>query len=200
MSDLPRVEQRQLVESLRGYGLETVLVRAAIDLAVAVHGEQTRAGGGPYLEEHIYPVTSDVARYLLARDYSGDAHDAVIIALLHDTIEDSDTVSRETIEKEFGEPVAAGVATLTKPGKVDRSQRRDLDAERRYLTGVRAAPLPVKVVKVFDRLNNLAGLHLRTPDERRAYLAETREHYLDLAQGVDPELHARMQVLMARVQ
>jgi (p)ppGpp synthase/HD superfamily hydrolase len=196
MTGITRLEQRDLVDLLRRRGLRSERVPDALELAASVHGEQRRDGGGPYLEEHIYPVTAAVATYLSRVDPAGGAS-AVLSAILHDTIEDSSSVTEQLLAARFGDTVAGGVATLTKPAKRGgKSSEASAVDEARYVARVAGAALPVRVIKVFDRLNNLAAVHQRPPEKRQAYLAETRAYYLDLACSVDESLTRQMADLL----
>ncbi|HVX30991.1 MAG TPA: HD domain-containing protein [Nitrolancea sp.] len=196
MSTTPELSRQQLIDLLRDLGISTDRLPDALALAEHVHGAQRRAGGGPYLEEHVYPITADVARYLAGAD-PVDAHDAALIAILHDTIEDSTDVTAADLADRFGPVVASGVETLSKPSKrAGQTMSDDGPQEARYVAGVAAAPRDVRVVKVFDRLNNLSAVHERPLEKRQQYLAETRAYYLDLARGVDSGLAQRMTDLL----
>ncbi len=196
MNERARVSRHQLSELLRSRGLWSEQTDAAFDLVEQVHSRQRRVGGGPYLEEHVYPVTSTVADYLSA-DENERAAETVLIALLHDTVEDSETIDVDSVHQRFGQTVANGVAALTKPEKRAGNSAKDSEqAEERYVAGVSAADWNVRVIKVFDRLNNLAAVHERPPERRKTYLQETRAHYLDLAKSVDSALTDRMAALL----
>ncbi len=197
MTGQTTLSRDQLIANLRELNLWRDEMSVAMDLAESVHGDQRRAGGGPYLDEHIYPVTLTVARYLAGHD-KGEAVGAVMVALLHDSIEDSTTVTERTVARQFGRTIAERVSTLTKPEKRPGSSAGTTEEEEsRYVAGVAGAEYEVRVVKVFDRLNNLAAVHQREPDKRRKYLQETREHYLDLAASVDASLRRQMSELLA---
>ncbi len=190
------ISRQELTASLRRLGVWSEQTNGAFDLAEQVHLKQRRAGGGPYLEEHVYPVTASVAEYLVDQE-SDLTGETVLIALLHDTVEDSDTVSIDTIGGRFGESVADGVRVLTKPEKRPGSASEITeDAEERYVSGIAAANWNVRAIKVLDRLNNLAAVHERPLERRRTYLEETQKHYLALAQSVDAKLAERMSTLI----
>jgi (p)ppGpp synthase/HD superfamily hydrolase len=195
MRQPPHIERDELEAFLRDIDLFTPTVSAALDLAISVHGRQQRYGGAPYLEEHVFPVTRDVIGYLVDRQFP-DLETAAAAALLHDVVEDSTDVTEPQLSKQFGSRVAAWVVTLSKP-----AERNDGNPEREteedYLAGIAVSPFPVRAIKVFDRLNNLAGLHLRSRRDQEHYLEETRARFLNLASGVDPELRARMEALVA---
>src|SRR5260370_1462993 len=74
------------------------------------HGSQARASGDPYFS---HPL--EVAAILT--DFKVD--DATIVAaMLHDTIEDTN-VSREDVDKAFGEEIGGPVQGSPQPGKRD---------------------------------------------------------------------------------
>lgn len=197
MRTIEVVCREELIDIVSGLDLWSDRVPGAIALAESVHAHQRRAGGGPYLEEHVFPVTANVACFLAGHERPA-AKDAVIVALLHDTIEDSTTVGEEMIEAQFGEAIARRVAILTKPAKRSAtSEGHSEDEESRYAASVRAADFVTRTVKVLDRLNNLAAVHEREPERRRRYLDETRMHYIELAESVDRSLAALMRDLLS---
>jgi guanosine-3',5'-bis(diphosphate) 3'-pyrophosphohydrolase len=198
MTGITRLEQRDLVDLLHSLGVCSDRVPDALVLAESVHGEQRRDGGGPYLEEHIYPVTAEVAHYLSCADPAAAA-DAVLTAILHDTIEDSSTVTEQAIGERFGDTVASAVATLSKPTKRGgKSSDASAAVEERYVARIAGSALPVRAIKVFDRINNLAALQQRPPAKQRPYLAETHAYYLDLARSVDESLVRQMADLLTK--
>lgn len=195
----PYVSREELVAQLARLGLHRAAVDEALAVAWEAHGQATRVGGTPYLEEHVYPIAAEVAAYA-RRMRPGDAETAVIIALLHDTIEDSPAVSRESIATRFGEAIADRVWALTKPWHAGPDGRPPEERERRSLEGIRAADEIVRLVKTFDRLNNLACLHKRDAAKRAEYVAESRAFHLPLARDVDDALAGRMEALLAALE
>lgn len=191
---VPRVERYELLEELTRLGLLTPRLKQGLALADEAHAGQLRDGGGPYLEEHIYPVAQETARFLAAHHTAPEAaENAVLTALLHDTIEDSAWVSRGLLRERFGPAVARAVTALTRPS----AMQQQAGDEDRYIDAVRALGPRVVAVKVFDRLNNLTGLHLRPRPARERYLAESRRYYLPLAELVDPALVDQMASLIS---
>jgi (p)ppGpp synthase/HD superfamily hydrolase len=198
MAEIITVTRDELAAIIREHGLWSDEIPRAFSLAKLVHADQRRAGGGPYLEEHIYPVTASVARFLSGRD-TQSAREGVLVALLHDAIEDSTTVRRATIAESVGESIARRVAILTKPEKrPGSSPDHNEEAESRYVSGVQQSDFVTRAVKVLDRLNNLAAVQQRDPERRRRYLEETRTYYLSLAESVDQSLWAQMLDLLMR--
>ena len=93
------------------------LVREAYRFADAAHLGQFRADGRPY-------ITHPLAVAGLVADWKLDAQ-AVMAALMHDTIEDQGVTKSELIEK-FGAPTAELVDGLTKLDKLQFSTREEI--------------------------------------------------------------------------
>ena len=78
-----------------------------------------------------------------------DSELALCCALLHDTVEDTDT-GLEELQEYFGDAVAAGVSALTK-NKAIPSREAMADS----LSRIRTQPQEVWMVKLADRVANL---------------------------------------------
>ena len=87
------------------------VIERAYDFAKAAHGNQTRMSGEPYF---VHPC--EVA--LILADIMMDPA-TIAAGLLHDTVEDVDGVSVETIEKQFGSEIAMMVDGVTKLNHMD---------------------------------------------------------------------------------
>lgn len=119
----------------------------------------------PYLV-HVVSVAAEVIAVLPATKLA-DPDLAVTCALLHDTVEDTETTLAEITER-FGPAVAAGVAALSKDGELPKDEKM-ADSLRR----IKAQPPEVAVVKLADRTTNLAPPpHYWTKEKCRAYRAE----------------------------
>ena len=192
----PYLERQALIQHFEHLGLFTPTVQDAIDLAERVHRGQRRDDGLPYPEEHIFPVGAGVGSYTVAKGWTpADASQGVIIGLLHDTIEDSPTLRPADLERQFGQEIAAAVVTLSKPDSW-YSGGWDSD-EREYVVGILKAPLVVRVVKMFDRMNNLACIHKSHPSKRHRYLDETARYYVALAHSTDEEFEGAIRQYLA---
>lgn len=193
VTSTPFLSEADLVQALTAYNVNSKRVKDALTFSQRIHAQQERKGGGPFLEEHVYPITARVADYLTAVD-DPDVERAVTVALLHDTVEDSDDVDLQQITERFGGPVSHWVGLLTKPEKTPESNAEQLDQQ--YLDGIRQAEFPVRVIKVIDRLNNLASVHKREQADRLRYVAESSEFYLPLAESVDADFSKEMRRLI----
>lgn len=82
-----------------------------------------------------------------------EQENALIVALLHDTIEDT-AVTYEEITEAFGEEIAKGVVALTKNTTLgDKSAQMEDSLQR-----IHAQPHWVWCVKLADRITNLTGV------------------------------------------
>jgi guanosine-3',5'-bis(diphosphate) 3'-pyrophosphohydrolase len=169
------MRQYELVERITRYNpnADEGLLNKAYVYAMQKHGTQRRANGDPYFS---HPL--EVAGILT--DLKLD--DATIaVALLHDTIEDTDA-TRTEIDEMFGEDIGRLVEGLTKIRKLDLVSKKAAQAEnlRKLLLAI-SADVRVLLVKLADRLHNMRTLQ-HMPEEARGRIAEeTLEIYAPLA-------------------
>jgi len=169
------MRQYELVERVTRYNpnADEGLLNKAYVYAMQKHGPQTRASGDPYFS---HPL--EVAAILT--DLRLD--DATIaVALLHDTIEDTDA-TRAEIDTLFGEEIGKLVDGLTKIKRLDLVSRKAKQAEnfRKLLLAI-ADDVRVLLVKLADRLHNMRTLE-HMPEHKRGRIAEeTMEIYAPLA-------------------
>jgi guanosine-3',5'-bis(diphosphate) 3'-pyrophosphohydrolase len=181
------MRQYELVERVQRYNphADEALLNRAYVYAMQKHGSQKRASGDPYFS-HPLEVAAILTDLRL-----DDA--TIVIALLHDTIEDTDA-TRAEIDQMFGPDIGRLVEGLTKLKKLDLVSKRAEQAEnlRKFLLAV-ADDVRVLLVKLADRLHNMRTLHYM-PEEKRTRIAEeTMEIYAPLAgrmgmQGMREEL------------
>ncbi len=165
-----------LEDKLRQYlAPDSVLrVREAYRMGARAHEGQTRKSGEPY-------ITHPVAVAGILADLRLDA-EAVIAAILHDTIEDT-PVKRADIAGAFGEEVAELVDGVTKLDRVQFRSTQEANAEsfRKMLLAM-ARDLRVILIKLADRLHNMRTLQSMAADSRRRIARETLEIYAPIAQ------------------
>ena len=101
-------------------GKDTDLIEQAIAYATEKHKEQKRKDGSPYI---IHPLA--VAQIVVEM---GLDTDAVLGALLHDCIEDTDA-SKDEIAKRFGEATADMVEGVTKLTRANFSSSEERQME-----------------------------------------------------------------------
>lgn len=162
-------------------------ILAAASFAAAVHATHRRKGAAaePYIN---HPL--EVAQILAEHD-APEA--AIIAALLHDTVEDSDTdpepVTLEALAQRFGAEVAGIVAEV--------SDDKSLPKEIRKARQVSEAPKKsgaAKMVKLADKISNLRAIVAAPP---ASWNHARRVEYVGWAgrvaaglRGVNPPLEA----------
>jgi guanosine-3',5'-bis(diphosphate) 3'-pyrophosphohydrolase len=112
-------------------------------------------------------------------------------AILHDTVEDTDT-SKEELEEHFGPAIAKLVEELTDDRTLPRDERKQLQVERAGLIPYRA-----KLVKLADKVCNLYGVALAPPAD---WSVNRREAYVDWCEEIGRRLegtHAELERLLA---
>lgn len=148
---------------------DMIVIRAA-DFAAHKHRDQRRKGanGCPYIN---HPLA--VAR-ILAEEGGVDDQIVLAAALLHDTIEDTDTTADE-LRAEFGEQVAAIVLEVTDDKALPKARRKELQVEHAPHLSREA-----KLVKLADKVANLRDMVHAPPDWPTTRKAE----YFDWARAV----------------
>jgi len=171
----PQMRQYDLIERVRRYNPDTdeALLNRAYVYAMKAHGEQTRASGDPYFS-HPLEVAAIVTDLKL-----DDA--TIAAALLHDTIEDTET-TRAEIDSLFGHDIGVLVDGLTKLKKLDLVTKEAKQAEnlRKLLLAI-AEDVRVLLVKLADRLHNMRTIEHMAPETRRRIAEETLDIYAPLA-------------------
>jgi guanosine-3',5'-bis(diphosphate) 3'-pyrophosphohydrolase len=147
------------------------IVLRALDFAARKHRDQRRkdAEASPYIN---HPIA--LANVLWQE---GGVQDPITIAaaLLHDTIEDTNT-SFDELSVAFGETIAAIVKEVTDDKQLDK-------AERKRLQVVHAAHLSprAKLVKLADKICNLRDIASSPP---AGWPLERKQEYFDWAKAV----------------
>ncbi|KQT26003.1 guanosine polyphosphate pyrophosphohydrolase [Chryseobacterium sp. Leaf405] len=126
------------------------IYQETIKLATQKHTDRNQTIPGtnlPYVV-HLSNVTMEI---LIAFEKSKDFNleFAVQVALLHDSLEDTDTTFQE-LENIFGKSVAEGVLALTKNSSLEKSHQMTDSLFR-----IKQQPKEVWAVKLADRITNL---------------------------------------------
>jgi GTP pyrophosphokinase/guanosine-3',5'-bis(diphosphate) 3'-pyrophosphohydrolase len=169
------MRQYDLVDRVRAYNPNTDedLLNRAYVYAMMAHGEQKRASGDPYFS-HPLEVAAILTNLKL-----DDA--TIVAALLHDTIEDTES-TRAEIDQIFGHEIGALVDGLTKLKRLELVSREAKQAEnlRKLLLAI-ADDVRVLLVKLADRLHNMRTMEFMPPASRRRIAEETLDIYAPLA-------------------
>ena len=154
----------------------------AISFAAKKHARQKRKGadGQPYIN-HVLEVANLLANVGKIEDY-----DVLIAAVLHDTIEDTETTKRE-ITKLFGATVSQYVAEVTDNKNLPKARRKELQ--------IKHAPHisdSAKLVKLGDKISNIKDVWENPPagwsEKRRLEYIEWGENVINGLRGVNSNL------------
>ena len=171
------VEQRfsDLQDATRSYltDEEEDMLKRAFEFAREKHGNQKRKSGEPFIA---HPV--EVAIILAGLHMDAET---LAAALLHDTIEDTDT-TRKDVVKLFGEDVAELVEGVTKISRIEVESLTDEQAQTiRKMFVAMNKDIRVIVIKLADRLHNMRTLGSLREDRRIFKSHETLEIYAPIA-------------------
>jgi guanosine-3',5'-bis(diphosphate) 3'-pyrophosphohydrolase len=174
--------------ALRGSGL---LLKATA-FAAWKHRDQRRKGGDalPYIN---HPIA--LANVLW---FEGRVRDPIVLAaaLLHDTIEDTETTPEE-LEGLFGARVAGIVAEVTDVKWVGKKARKQLQVARAAKSSKRA-----KLVKLADKICNLRDILTSPPADwslaRRQEYFDWAKRVVDRLRGTNAALERRFDAVYAQ--
>lgn len=157
------------------------LIKAA-NFAALKHRMQRRkdAEASPYINHALA-----LARVLKLEADVGDV-DVLVAAILHDTVEDTETTIEE-LEREFGPQIASIVAEVTDDQRLPKPERKRLQVEHAPHISLRA-----KLVKLADKICNLRDVIVAPPahwslERRRGYF-EWANAVIDGLRGAHPVL------------
>lgn len=161
------------------------LVLKAIEFASRKHRDQRRKDkrASPYIN---HPI--ELANVLW---FEGGVTDPVVIAaaLLHDTIEDTQT-SWQELRGEFGDALAEIVLEVTDMKWLTRDLRKRLQRTRAKYSSKSA-----RLVKLADKIVNLRDVAAHPPPgwslERRREYFEWAKDVIDQLRGTHPDLERR---------
>jgi len=171
---------------------ELALLLKALAFAAHKHRDQRRkdAEASPYIN---HPI--ELADVLVKEGGITDV-EVLCAALLHDTVEDTDTTPGELTDA-FGSRIALIVAEVTDDKRLPKDERKRLQIEHAPSLSHEA-----KLVKLADKLCNLRDVAERPP--AKWDLARRREYYdwakrvVDGMRGTHPRLEAAFDAAYAR--
>ena len=167
-----------LIQSIKNYNPEADfdLLKYAYKFGEECHQGQKRKSGAPYFSHCI-----GTAKILI--DLKLDLY-TICAAILHDTIEDNEEITRDKLAWRFGETVADLVEGVSKISQYHfRGGVRQRQAES-YLKLLLATAQDVRVIliKLADRLHNMETLSFQPESRQREIAKETFEVYAPMAQ------------------
>lgn len=166
------------------YITEVAQLLLAIEFSAYKHRTQRRkdADASPYINHPIAVAT------LLATIGGVTDLDVLIAAVLHDTLEDTETTPAE-LEDHFGAEVRELVEEMTDDKGLPKAVRKQLQIDHAPQVSPKA-----KVIKLADKISNVRDVSTSPPSD---WSLERRREYLDWTQdviagcrGVNPGLEA----------
>ncbi|MDH3737560.1 MAG: bifunctional (p)ppGpp synthetase/guanosine-3',5'-bis(diphosphate) 3'-pyrophosphohydrolase, partial [Alphaproteobacteria bacterium] len=170
------VGQHELIERVKEYDpkFDEAVLNRAYDFSKRAHGSQTRDSGALYFS-HPLEVADILTNYRLDGA-------SIVTALLHDTLEDTETTESD-IRENFGDEIAQLVDGVTKLTRLELQSNKAKQAEnfRKFVLAT-SRDIRVLMVKLADRLHNMRTIgHVGNADRRRRIARETMDIYAPLA-------------------
>ncbi len=147
-------------------------IRKAYELAVEAHAQQRRKSGEPYI---LHPI--EVARICVQEIGLGPT--AIICALLHDVVEDTDT-GLDEIKEQFGSKIGMIVDGLTKLDGLYNVESPQAENFKKVISTL-IKDVRVVLIKMADRLHNLRTIDAMPRHKQLKIAAETSYIYSPLA-------------------
>ncbi|MBI3772036.1 MAG: bifunctional (p)ppGpp synthetase/guanosine-3',5'-bis(diphosphate) 3'-pyrophosphohydrolase [Gammaproteobacteria bacterium] len=159
-----------------------VLIFRALTFAAEKHRHQRRkdVAASPYINHPIALAT------VLSQEAGISDVPVICAALLHDTVEDTET-SPEEIEALFGAEIRNVVMEVTDDQSLSKAERKRLQVENSV-----HATQAAKLVKLADKICNLRDMDANPPagwtmEQRRAYF-DWAKAVVDRIRGTHPKL------------
>ena len=135
--------------------MEIAVVLRAVQFAAEKHKNQRRKDyeASPYINHPIALAN------VLASEGGVIDPDVLCAALLHDTIEDTETTAEE-LRRAFGESVTAIVLEVTDDKSLPKAERKRLQVEH-----AKHASPQAKIVKLADKICNLRDILASPPSD-----------------------------------
>ncbi len=163
---------------------DLALIFRALSFAARKHRDQRRKDpqASPYIN---HPIA---LAHVLCNE--GGVHDPVVLcaAILHDTLEDTET-TRDELAREFGEEIARIVGEVSDDKELPAEERK-----RRQVEAAAGASEAAKLVKLADKICNLRDIAASPPVgwslARRQRYFDWAKAVVDRMRGVHPGLEA----------
>ena len=148
-------------------------VRKAFRLAADAHKDMRRKSGEPFI---LHPL--EVA--IIAAEEIGLGRTAIISALLHDTVEDTE-LTLDNVKAMFGEEVARIIDGLTKIEGISESSVSSQSQTLKKILLTLSDDVRVILIKLADRLHNMRTLDAMSQKQKVKIASETKYLYAPLA-------------------
>ncbi|CAD7004351.1 unnamed protein product [Ceratitis capitata] len=166
----------------------TAKLMQGLQFAASKHRTQRRKDNEtPYINHPINVAT------ILAVEGGITDESVLIAALLHDTVEDTDTTFEE-IKQHFGVEICEIVREVTDDKSLEKQERKRLQIEHAAMSSFKA-----KLVKLADKLDNLRDLRRKPPIgwslERQEQYYVWAKKVVDNMRGTNPVLERELDVI-----
>jgi (p)ppGpp synthase/HD superfamily hydrolase len=168
--------------------VDITYIKKGIAFAKYYHGSQMRKSGEPYYS-HPIAVASMVTDNIFREN-------AIIAALLHDTLEDT-TLTLSEIELEFNPRIAEIVDRLTR--KIDPATGKKMSAGECLLKAYNLRDVEVVLIKGFDRLHNMKTIDSMSKEKQEKIALETLKFILPLIQEIDKNIEMSLNIISSRI-
>jgi (p)ppGpp synthase/HD superfamily hydrolase len=161
----------------------------AIVLARTKHAGQQYA---PASEYAIHPLRAALS----LAELGGVEPDVIFAALLHDTLEDTETTETE-LRTSFGDRVATLVHLMTLPFAPNSTVEEKVRIKQEHLAEIQRGPIEVRLIKcadLLDQMRNWRRLPTDSPHRPKLlrFLEEAQSYALPLAEATHPTFAAAM--------
>lgn len=179
-------QNRQIPKDL----FSTDVYKEALSFALKAHDEQKTPGGLPYIF-HVANVANEVINSFGVEKIPYDeANAAISCALLHDVQEDTPwVVNRHNVDLPHIYSVMWGVDALTKDTSLPNKQEQ----MHKSLKALQNQPKFVQMVKLADRITNLAPAPLFWNKAKREAYVEEAKQILKALKGANSYLEQKLQ-------
>lgn len=156
---------------------DLILIRKAYEFAKDKHKGVIRKDGSPYLRHLIETAEIIVSLH--------GGPNTIAAGLLHDVVEDIDSVNEETIRLLFGEDIASLVMSVTKVNESESASYND--SKNKTIQKVFHAmsnDVRTIIIKLADRLNNMRTLGSMKEEKQKIISEQTLELYAPVARYI----------------
>lgn len=166
--------EKQLVRKLKGTQVDLEVIHKALDVIKKYHSGVKRKSGEPFF-------THPMAVALILLEYTED-QDALVAALLHDTVEDT-SLSLTHIRALFGDTVGFIVGKVT--NLEDNLRRMNLEDYENLQRLINYEDERAALVKLSDRLHNMRTIQYHSALAKQKSIAnETLAFFVPMARNL----------------
>jgi Na+/proline symporter len=166
--------ERELMDKVKASKIDAKVIEKALDTIKKYHAGVKRKSGEPFF-------THPIAVALILLSFSQD-QDAVVAALLHDTVEDT-SLSMLQIKAMFGDAVSFIVGKVT--NLEDKVRRLSLDDHENIHRLLNYEDERAAFVKLADRLHNMRTIEGHSSLAKQKHIAsETLNFFVPLAKNL----------------